>query len=869
MTGIAMGINTIIMLLSFLIAAPVTQESSSVLKPSGHDSVAIIVGQAGSNRYRMKYQEYVEDIYGMLHQTYGYPEDRIFVFTENGGDMGLVPAAGQAAPGSLEWLFKEKVGNDQSLLLILIGHTNIARDDIYFHTRSSPITASGLGEVLSGHPGPVSIIAATPHAGGWIDSLAGPDRVIIASSKKSQRYQPGFLTALVISLENLSDQKNELTLGDFTRYLQEEVDRFYAENNLLKTEHMVIWPADKLDTRWRRLLTYQPGKFPREEKTPVQEEIHVRESMKRDPSYWRKSANSFPGDDDSPVAILYDRFAIEFGERMDGRSLHHRVMLIHREEGRDLARVSFPFNTKETGVELEWARTIQPDGRVVECDRERDLQYVPGPAGVYHSTVTCSLYFPAVEPGSIVEYCFRRKWKPGGISSMSSRLLQTPYPTDRFLYEVSVPEKSDLNVRFSNLPPGCHPRIKKDKYVITRSVEGKGLPNLTAETMAPPVYTIGISVSISEYKTWEEIAGWYARIAIPRTEPTGVIRELADSITDGLKNDEEKIEKIYGWITDKIRYIHVPLGDHSYQPFPAERTFEQGYGDCKDKAALMISLLKSVDLDAYFALINTGDAPLLIPSFPTRAFNHVIVAIPDGAGSFQLIDPTSATTPFGVLPLPDQGRKVLIVDPARPEIMECPATEPMGNLVTIDQSYSAADELMTVSWSARGDVLQTWRIIKKILPAKRARERILFRDLGLNPLEYRIKDMDETQLENDTVLRLKFTLTPRLPYLRIKWTDYPANRLKYTDEDRTQPYYLKTGFGYRERIHRPGRAKESRWEKSVGPLNLEIRVEPGKENSMIERRVMLSAGRYSPETYARFFRALMEFEKESRRLVNK
>lgn len=834
----------------------------------GHAAVAIIVGQAGSHRYRMQYEKLVGDLYRTLNEAYGYPGDRIFVFTENGEDMGGIPATGQAAPGTVEWLFNNKVRNGEPLLLILIGHANLARKELYFHTRSAPITASKLGKDISAREGPVSIIAALPHSEALIEPLEKSGNAVLASSEKSQRYQPAFFPALVKSLESLTEKKEELTLGHLVHYLQEEVDSYYAEKNLLKTEHMTRWPEILTGKGWNRLVAFDGDiKKIKEEKEPTRKAAGPAGAVKTGAAYWRKIADSLEGDEDSPVAVLFDKARVEFGERMDGRSLHHRVMLIREEEGRDAAQVRFPFNKKETEIELDWARTIQPDGSVVELDRERDMQFIPGPSGVYSSISTFHLYFPEIKPGSIVEYRYRTRWGPKGSSRMLSRLLQPKYPTERFEYEVCIPKKSKLNVRFMNLPHTCRPSVSKDDYVITHSISGKALPGLFGEPMSPPAYMRGISVSISPYRDWKEVSGWYARIADPRTEPSPAIEKLAKSITAGTGSDAEKLRKIYDWMINEIRYIHVPLGDHAYQPFPAERTYAQRYGDCKDKAALMISLLKAAGMEGYFALINAGHAPRVHPDFPTRAFNHAIVAVPAGPGTFRVLDPTSETTPFGYLPKMDQGRWILITHSRKPFLQQCPATEPGRNLVTIGQRYDDEGSLEAVSWEAKGSPFQEWRMVKKKLPGKRAREFLVFNALGLSPVEYRMQDAEEKEMEEGNAVLVDASLEQIMPYSRIKWTNWPVQHLEYTKKERTQPYYLETGFGYREVIEVPGKKKKRTWKKATGPLKLAVSVEPGESKTTYIREISLPAGTYDTKTYAGFYRAFMDFERESRKLL--
>jgi hypothetical protein len=105
-----------------------------------------------------------------------------------------------------------------------------------------------------------------------------------------------------------------------------------------------------------------------------------------------------------------------------------------------------------------------------------------------------------------------------------------------------------------------------------------------------------------------------------------------------------------------------------------------GYGDCKDKATLLIAMMRAVGLTGLPALIRTRDAGLLERDFPHLAFNHVIVAVPRADGYF-FLDPTAEETPYGDLPWVDQGVPILVVkEDGHGDLVETPMASPERNL---------------------------------------------------------------------------------------------------------------------------------------------------------------------------------------------
>ena len=49
-----------------------------------------------------------------------------------------------------------------------------------------------------------------------------------------------------------------------------------------------------------------------------------------------------------------------------------------------------------------------------------------------------------------------------------------------------------------------------------------------------------------------------------------------------------------------IRYVAIEVGIGGFQPHPAADVFAHQYGDCKDKATLLSTMLKQIGIDSYY-----------------------------------------------------------------------------------------------------------------------------------------------------------------------------------------------------------------------------------------------------------------------------
>ncbi len=105
------------------------------------------------------------------------------------------------------------------------------------------------------------------------------------------------------------------------------------------------------------------------------------------------------------------------------------------------------------------------------------------------------------------------------------------------------------------------------------------------------------------------------------------VSERASRLVEGVDSRSRQIEILSAYVQDEIHYKALEFGRRAYIPKTARETLRDRYGDCKDHALLLYSMLESVGIDASLALVNLQQK--IVPGLPnTDQFNHVIVAVP-------------------------------------------------------------------------------------------------------------------------------------------------------------------------------------------------------------------------------------------------
>jgi len=121
-----------------------------------------------------------------------------------------------------------------------------------------------------------------------------------------------------------------------------------------------------------------------------------------------------------------------------------------------------------------------------------------------------------------------------------------------------------------------------------------------------------MQVYLSEYNSWDEVVNWALPLYKSAIETPNSINAVAQSIHAQHTNTADRITAALRFSQDEIRYLGLEMGTNSHQPTPASETLPLRYGDCKDKTALLISLLKAMKIEAHPALVDTEETKRLI-----------------------------------------------------------------------------------------------------------------------------------------------------------------------------------------------------------------------------------------------------------------
>lgn len=269
---------------------------------------------------------------------------------------------------------------------------------------------------------------------------------------------------------------------------------------------------------------------------------------------------------------------------------------------------------------------------------------------------------PALRPGAVVEEFIEiREHKAYFEAGRVMRHVVSPDSfTDVWRVTVSAPAKMPLRYRARG--PRVKPTRTKAKGRQQLSFVFRGQKRIAAWPPASDPDKAFLPVlEFSSGASWNGVATTYSKLVDERLEGFDA-KKIADAVVQGATSRDDKIRKLLAYVHAQVRYTGLELGERSLVPFSPNETLGRHYGDCKDKATLLVGLLRSQKIDAHVALLDSGsglDVPHKLPGL--GLFDHAIVYV--GGNQPLWIDATANKAPLGVIPGGDQDRLALVAKP--------------------------------------------------------------------------------------------------------------------------------------------------------------------------------------------------------------
>lgn len=347
---------------------------------------------------------------------------------------------------------------------------------------------------------------------------------------------------------------------------------------------------------------------------------------------------------------------------------------------------AFSFEADTETVQLRGAKIYRKSGAVDEAIESGEGPTDNPSVAMYSSARAFYVHFPRLDPGDVVELQYR-------VEDVTARnafadyfgevvYMQGTDPIARSEYVLITPKSRQFYFNKPNV--GALSQL-------TQKVEEKGdqkiwhflaenVAPLEIEPMMPPLAESLGHVHVSTYKSWDDMGRWYWGLVKDQFSADDEVRRRVAEITKGATDEKAKIRAVYDFVVQKTRYVALEFGIHGFKPYRCAQIFARGFGDCKDKATLIVTMLKELGIPATIVVLRTG----MRGDFETEPaslapFDHAIAYVPS---IDTYLDGTAEWTGSTELPAMDRGALALQINEGKPKLVHLPvppATESVGS----------------------------------------------------------------------------------------------------------------------------------------------------------------------------------------------
>lgn len=256
------------------------------------------------------------------------------------------------------------------------------------------------------------------------------------------------------------------------------------------------------------------------------------------------------------------------------------------------------YNPQYQELKINSSYTKQKDGTIIKTPDNAFVEVLPrnaADAPAYNHLKEMVVVHTGLELGATIYLDYTVTSKPGYLPEVDifEELLQSS-PVKEYTLTIVIPEAKELAYTLTNNPAKAS--VKRSGGTCTTSWT---LRNLPASSRAPFVYVKNGDVPFLAATTYASEGEALATL-LKQFNPSGdpQLTTLAESLTEGEKKDEDKLEAILEYTTNHIANNGLTLDQTGYRLRPADAVMSTAYGTEVEKANLLAGLLDGAGFKA-------------------------------------------------------------------------------------------------------------------------------------------------------------------------------------------------------------------------------------------------------------------------------
>ena len=378
-------------------------------------------------------------------------------------------------------------------------------------------------------------------------------------------------------------------------------------------------------------------------------------------------------------------------------NIHKLTKILTATGAKNNAVIIYGYDPLSAYVDIKGVKIYHKSGEVTELDMTKVMDY-PAPArAIYWGAREKMIEVGRLEPGDAVEvFMFRKGFTYALLKDESDDEKYIPpmrghyydivefwskNPVLEKVYQVKLPKDKILQYEFYNGEIRSSAKPDGDDMVYTFTKTNYSQPEREPRMVASSDEFPKLLLSTSP--DWYAKSKWFYGVNedFGSFESTPAIDVKVAEILEGAENEMDSVSRLTHWVADNIRYSGISMGcGEGYTLHKGEMTFSDRCGVCKDKAGMLITMLRAAGFESYAAMTMAGSR---IDYIPADQFNHSITIVKLSDSAYHLLDPTWVPFVRELWSSLEQQQNYLMGVPEGADLMITPISDPKNHYLKI------------------------------------------------------------------------------------------------------------------------------------------------------------------------------------------
>ncbi len=372
----------------------------------------------------------------------------------------------------------------------------------------------------------------------------------------------------------------------------------------------------------------------------------------------------------SNTLILFDSISVKVMDTGLSYYTNHTLTKVLTPQGAaDLLVQNFSYDPLTAYVEVKKIRIFRADGSIEDIPLKNVLDHAAPARAIYWGAKEKMVPVGRLENGDALEcLTFKKGFTyallysdqenflsySGGIQESQSEdekyippmrghfydivPFWSPTPILIKSYTVSLPKDKSIQYRVYNGELTSWIQFQDERSLY--HWHASDIPAFKRESNMVSPSDIAPKLLLSTAPDWYAKSRWFYKVNkdYGSFEVTPEVQKKVDQLIQECKTDKEKIEVLAHWVAEEIRYSGLSMGEgEGYTLHTGEMTFRDRCGVCKDKAGMLVTMLRAAGFESYAAMTMAGSR---IDRIPADQFNHSVTVWKRSENDYVLLDPT-------------------------------------------------------------------------------------------------------------------------------------------------------------------------------------------------------------------------------------